>query len=190
MLRHSIDVDYLGRNVVALPMSQRMEVESAETKRIHVAPALEEILRAHGGPMLEEEARAELEKRRGLSRNTWNLLRNRRPFVVLEDAMIGLFPRDVPGGEARATQVLGALHESLSSCQRGFTPADVARFLADLGGIAAGYTPRILRGVARFDGRIRHTLYGAKGLSDLDNLSAPNPRELNEEHFHARGRTV
>jgi hypothetical protein len=190
MLRHSIDVDYLGRNVVALPMSQRMEVESAETKRIHVAPALEEILRAHGGPMLEEEARAELEKRRGLSRNTWNLLRNRRPFVVLEDAMIGLFPRDVPGGEARATQVLGALHESLSSCQRGFTPADVARFLADLGGIAAGYTPRILRGVARFDGRFRLSVSGALGLAEWDSVRAPSQRELLEELLHAGGGSV
>lgn len=191
LLRRSSEVDYLGRNVVALPAEREASgPDMFEAKRVHLVPALEEILRGHGGPMAEGDARAALGKIRGASSHGWNVARMQRPFLLLDGGMLGLFPRDVPGGEARSRRVLGALHEWLFAEQKGLPAADVEGFLSELGDIAEGFTPRMLRSAARLDGRFRLNVAGAVGLSEWESVRVPTQREVLEELLQAGGGSV
>lgn len=178
LLRRSAEIAYLGRNVVALPGDD--DGDGPESKRIQILPALEAILQANGSPMAEDAARAAVEKVRGLGAHTWTMVRIRRPFVLLDGDTIGLFPRDVPGGEERATHVLGALHEWLLAEERGLATGELARFLRDLGDLAKDYTPRVLRAVARLDGRFRLSVAGAIGLAEWESVRVPTQRAMLE----------
>jgi hypothetical protein len=191
LLRRSSELDYLGRNVVALRSApSERGGEDGETKRVHLAPALEEILRAYGMPMAEDQARAALAKIRGVSSNSWNVMRVKRPFLLLDGATIGLYPRDVPGGQARAKQVLGALYEWLFAEQSGLPASDVARFLTELGEPAEGLSPRALRSVARIDGRFRLSVSGAVGLAEWESVRVPTQAEVLEALLEEGGGTA
>ncbi|MBX3230659.1 MAG: hypothetical protein KIT84_00465 [Labilithrix sp.] len=181
LLKRSPELVYLGRNVVALASREGTEVvEDVESKRVHIGPALEEILRAHGGPMPDDEAREALAKVRGVSDNTWNMMRMKRPFLLLDGGTLGLYPRDVPGGEARSDRVLGALYEWLHAEQRGMPGPEVGRFVTELGDVAEGITPRMLRSLARIDGRFRLSVSGAIGLAEWDSVRVPTQAEALE----------
>lgn len=191
LLKRSPELAYLGRNVVALPNREGPEAEEeVESKRVHIGPALEEILRAHDGPMPDDEAREALAKLRGVSANAWNMMRMKRPFLLLDGGMLGLYPRDVPGGEARSNRVLGALYEWLHAEQRGIPGAEVGRFVTELGDVAEDITPRMLRSLARIDGRFRLSVSGAIGLAEWDSVRVPTQAEMLESLLEEGGGSV
>lgn len=191
LLRRSPDVEYLGRNVVALPSApSSRSADAGEPKRVYVAPALEEILRAHGGPMPEDDAREALTKIRGLSMQAWNLMRMKAPFLLLDGATLGLYPRDVPGGEARAKKVLDPLHVWLAAEQAGLPAPDVRRFLTELGEVAEGISPRMFRSIARLDGRFRLSVCGAIGLAQWESVRVPTQAEMLEALLEEGGGAV
>lgn len=191
LLKRSSELAYLGRNVVALPSGVGTEAsDDIEGKRVHIGPALEEILQTHGGPMPEDDARKSLVRLRGVSTNAWNMMRMKRPFLLLDGGTIGLYPRDVPGGEARLNRVLGTLYEWLNVEQRGMPGPEVERFIAELGDVAEGITPRLLRSVARMDGRFRLSVSGAIGLAEWDSVRVPTQAEMLEALLNEGGGTV
>jgi hypothetical protein len=157
---------------------------------VHIAPALEEILRAHGRPMSEDDAREALGRLRGVTENGWLVMRMKRPFLLLDGGMLGLYPRDVPGGEARSNRVLGALYELLHAEQRGIPGVEVGRFVTELGDVAEGITPRMLRSLARIDGRFRLSVSGAIGLAEWDSVRVPTQAETLESLIEEGGGSV
>jgi hypothetical protein len=170
ILRDATEVRYLGRNVVGLP-------EAAED-RLHLREAVIGILQAAGGPLDEEDLRTRLSAVRGLAEHTWLILRVRKPVVLFEDDRVGLQPRDVPGGEEAVERATSALFEWLDARQTGARSAELRSFLAALGEPFGAWDLRLLRSVARHDGRFRAAPGGSLGLAEWDSTRAPSQTEI------------
>lgn len=180
LLRDTNEVRYLGRNVVSLS-------ENEAITREHIDETMEDELTKAGAPLAETELSARVSARRGVNDLAWNMMRTRRPFVLLEDGRMGLAPRDVPGGEAAIEQATQAIATWLEQRDEGAGVADTKLFLASLGEPIASWDARLLRSVLRHDGRFRLAPGGGLGLSAWGETRTKTQREVLAELLEAGG---
>lgn len=165
LLRESEHTQYLGRNVVALAGEPEVRANLVDSVRL--------ILERAGGPLPEKQVHDAILQSHGLTETTWSLLRLRAPFVLLGDSMLGLAPRDVPGGaealEHAVYAVAGALHEE----QVGWDRQEVERFVRELGAPWDNWGHRLTRSVLRLAGVFRLTRAGGIGLAEWEDARVP-----------------
>ncbi len=158
LLRGVSEVRYLGRNVVALPLSP---AESRE----HVDEVMEGELLDASGPLDERELARRVRERRGVTDIAWNMTRVRAPFVLFEDGRIGLSPRDVPGGESTVARMKEEVARWLELRDEGAGVPDLRLFLGSLGAPLASWDIRLARSILRQDERFRLAQGGGLGLT-------------------------
>lgn len=156
LLRKAAGLVYLGRNVVAL-------ATSGESERAYIYEIVEEVLRAAGKPLVESTLVEGVRKTRGMADNTWALLRTRAPFLLLEGKRIGLYPRDVPGGDDAGATFCSAVFTWLESRDRGVATAELVRFASTLKTEITD--PKLMRSLLRHDGRFLQARGGGLGLA-------------------------
>ncbi len=171
LLRDTVEVRYLGRNVVAL-------AEGDAVAREHVDDAMVDELIKAGSPLPEGEVRSRVSARRGLTELGWTLMRTRAPFVLFDDGRMGLAPRDVPGGEPAMTKARHATAAWLEQRDEGAGVADTRLFMASLGELWASWDTRLVRSVLRHDGRFRLAQGGGLGLAAWGETRTKTQREV------------
>lgn len=165
LLKEGSYTQYLGRNVVALAGDPEV--------RTYLVDAVRTVLEAAGGPLPERDVHDELLRARGLTDTTWALLRLRAPFLLMDGALLGLTPRDVPGGSAALDTMVLAIARALHEEQVGWDRREVERFVRDFGEPYASWGQRTLRSVLRLSGLFRLTRSGGLGLSEWEHARVP-----------------
>ena len=178
LLRDTKEVRYLGRNVVAL-------AEGDAVAREHVDDAIVDVLTKAGAPLAEDEVRARVSARRGLTELGWAMMRTRPPFVLFDDGRMGLAPRDVPGGEPAMAQARDAAAAWLEQREEGAGVADTRLFMASLGEPIASWDARLVRSVLRQDARFRLAQGGGVGLAAWGETRTKTQREVLAELLDA-----
>ncbi len=182
LLRRRGEVCYLGRNVVAL--------KEAEGERLPIVETAVNILLAEGEPLLESELMLRFQQLRGVTETSWQMMRFRRPILLMAGDRIGLYPRDVPGGEAAVQAITEALVNQLEAEGRGITQAQLHDFVTEVVPEATGWDPRLCRSVLRLDGRFRLTRGGAVGLAEWPDARVPSQVEALESLLSSHDGTV
>lgn len=178
LLRDTKEVRYLGRNVVAL-------AEGDAVAREHVDDAMADELTKAGGPLAEDEVRARVSARRGLTELGWTMIRTRAPFVLFDDGRMGLAPRDVPGSEPAMEKARDAAAAWLEQRDEGAGVADTRLFMASLGEPIASWDARLVRSVLRHDARFRLAHGGGVGLAAWGETRTKTQREVLAELLDA-----
>jgi hypothetical protein len=115
--------------------------------------------------MREDEVVAMLRGRRGFARTTWMTLRLQYPLLRLGDGLIGLSPRDVPGGREAIAKASRTVHAKLLWNQGEMDVPALLRLVARTGPNFKAWTPELLRSVLRHDSAFVLTVDRKVGLS-------------------------
>ncbi len=165
LLKQGHATQYLGRNVVTLAGEPEV--------RTYLVDAVKTTLEAAGGPMPEREVHDQLLQARGLTDTTWSLLRLRAPFLLMDGAMLGLAPRDIPGGSAAFATLAQAIARALHEEQLGWDRRELEHFVRDFGAPYASWGQRSMRSVLRLSGLFRLTRAGGIGLAEWEHDRVP-----------------
>jgi hypothetical protein len=165
LLKQGNYTQYLGRNVVALAGEPEV--------RTYLVDAVKAVLEAAGGPVPERDVHDQILQARGLTETTWALLRLRGPFLLMDGALLGLAPRDVPGGSAALDTMVAAIARALHEEQVGWDRREIERFVRDFGEPYASWGQRTMRSVLRLSGLFRLTRAGGIGLSEWEHARVP-----------------
>lgn len=183
VLRDADGVTYLGRNVVALTAGGAGE-------RAHIDETIEDELVKAGAPLAEAELLVRVRARRSVTDLAWHMMRVRAPFVTFENGTVGLFPRDVPGGEGAAKVLRDATAEWLEQRDEGAGVVDQRAFVVSLGAPISHYDPRLVRSLLRHDGRFRLAQGGGLGLAAWGETRTKTQKQALEELLAAGGGRV
>lgn len=181
LLKDAPGIAYLGRNVVTL-------ASTGATDRSYVLDVVEGVLEAAGGPLAETELKRRVRETRGLSDLTWSMLRMKAPFVLLDDASVGVAPRDVPGGAAATTAFTDAAFAWLEARERGVVARELADFVRTQPAPICDWDVRLTRSVLRHDGRFRQAQGGGLGLAAWGETRAQTQRQAVEQVLAGRTR--
>ena len=176
LLKQGTYTQYLGRNVVALAGEPEV--------RTYLVDAVKATLEAAGGPLPERDVHDQLLQARGLTDTTWALLRLRAPFLLMDGALLGLAPRDVPGGSAALDTMAQAIARALHEEQVGWDRREVERFVRDFGEPYASWGQRTMRSVLRLSGLFRLTRAGGIGLAEWEHARVPVRVTGDETRIH------
>jgi len=180
LLRGAEKLAHMGRNVVAL-------AEAGAGERAHLDETMEDELGKAGAPLAEEELLLRVRARRTVTDLAWNATRVRAPFVMFDDGRIGLYPRDVPGGEGATKVLRDAAAEWLEQREEGAGIADLRAFVGSLGAPRGDFDARLVRSLLRHDGRFRLSHGGGLGLAAWGETRTKTQREVLEELLDAGG---
>jgi hypothetical protein len=147
LLRGRREVAYLGRNMVALP--------AVGKSRRQLRAIAVEVLERADAPVPTRELFERMARVRAVHGQTFNALLRQSPLVLVTEGLVGLAPRDIPGGEeasARAIRLsVGALHAEGGALQVAY----LHTLLVDLGAPFDRWTPSLVSSVVRGDARFR-----------------------------------
>lgn len=166
LVRDSAEVRYLGRNVVALPdvADDRLQVHELATS----------LLERAGGALAEGELVEALGKSRGMGKNTWPMMRTRRPFLLFDDGRVGLEPRDQGAPPASVEALREETFRLLDAKQRGLSAVELRDVIARHG----LFDRRLARSLLRHDGRFRLAQGGAVGLAEWEDARASTQADV------------
>lgn len=166
LVRDSVEVRYLGRNVVALP--------DVADDRLQVHALAATLLERAVGPLPEGELVEALGRSRGMGKNTWPMMRTRRPFLLFDDGRVGIEPRD----QGARPEAVDAFREDtfrlLDAKQRGLSSIELRDVIARHG----LSDRRLARSLLRHDGRFRLAQGGAVGLAEWEDARASTQAEV------------
>jgi hypothetical protein len=157
LLRHSDEVDYLGRLRVSLPQ------ESDAAPRILFADAVREALTERGAPMTVDAIAVAVRIRTDIRDATLVQTLRAPEFVQMDEQTWGLVDRDLPGGVARADGFLEVLANTLEEQEHGLDAEQLRSFASNEQECSA-WTPEMASSLVRADPRFRNTRAGGTGL--------------------------
>lgn len=168
ILRRSSEVRYLNRLRVTLPGVN-------DGTRLQPAELAEQLLLEHGAPLPYRALLRRVTSQTMLNRSTFRQTMFQLPFVEVDEELIGLMERDVPGGARAIARFGDALAEELMRANRGLGGGRLASLLARLGGVHARWTVQMARGVARVDPRFQLPpgAVGGVGLAAWEGARVP-----------------
>lgn len=178
-----------AEGVVSLA-GQRFALARPAGTAAHLDEAMEDELAKAGAPLAEDELLARVRARRAVDEAAWAEARARAPFVLLDNATIGLHPRDVEGKEAAAKLLCDTTAEWLEQRDAGADPDAQHGFFSSLGAPMGTYGRRLVRSLLRHDGRFRFAPGGGLGLAAWGDARTKTDREALVELLDAHDGTA
>jgi len=136
----------LGRNTFALPDAK------AEGRTLH--QTLVDVLEKEGAPLDRDRLEARAMALRGFAPLSFGFALAEHPFVLFENACIGLVSRDLPGGETAAESVRTEVREILRIMNRPLPICEIMAALVIRKSRYADWDPGAVRSVLRHDEKL------------------------------------
>jgi hypothetical protein len=171
LLRVSGQVDYLGRLRVAAKGSGFEE-------RLLFDEALEQALLDAGKPLSFADLLTRVRQRTDISEQTAALIVKEAPFVRLDDELIGLVERDIPGGPTALAAAIEAVIQRLSETERGLTPYQATLLVQALSPEHAAWSRQLVTSVLRNEASLRIDRSRNIGLDAWDDVRCPTRGEF------------
>jgi superfamily I DNA/RNA helicase/mRNA-degrading endonuclease RelE of RelBE toxin-antitoxin system len=172
LLKDTPDINYLGRNRVALPQSASAE------NRIYIHEALEKLLREAGAPVPRSTLLERLEAQLGASEIALNQVFGRPQFVRLGEDRVGLRSRDIPGGEAAAQEAADLIASVLARRELGLSAWQAHEQVVVLSAQHELWHRDLTLSILRNDDRFRLNQAGSIGLTSWESTRVPTRLEL------------
>lgn len=171
LLKGETALRYLGRQRVVLADHQDND------RRIYVHEALVQLLLDAGEPMTKAALIEKLDQKLGISQYG-TVVFMRPQFVRLDDELIGLLARDVPGGTSAIIAAGDLLESVLERHGRGLSEFHAHEHIAALSADHSTWSVPLAVSVLRSDGRFRLSQNGAVGLAAWESTRVPTRLEL------------
>ncbi|RYZ09241.1 MAG: hypothetical protein EOO73_05630 [Myxococcales bacterium] len=182
LLRLSGRVDYLGRLRVALQ-------DGGQEDRLQYVELLQRIVTEAGAPLPFDELLARARVQTGMVEATATLRVNASPFVRIDESLVGLVERDVPGGPQAVAAAIEAVGSALRESQLGLTPHQATQLVHALSETHASWSRELVTSVLRNESTIRIDRSRNIGLDEWDDVRCPTRAEfMRSEVRHAGGR--
>jgi hypothetical protein len=180
LLRLSEKVDYLGRLRVAAK-------DSGQERRLEYQDLLEEILEEAGAPLPFDEllrrARVHTDLADGGAYSTTLVA----PFVRLDETLVGLVDRDIPGGPEAVAAAIDGVVQQLTGTQQGMTPHQATELVRSLSESHAAWSQQLVASLLRSEPRIRIDRSRNIGLDAWDDVRCPGRQEFIRREVLAAG---
>lgn len=170
LLRQSDKLEYLGRLRVAL--------RGSADERIQFEDAFVELLSEAGCPLPKDELLARARERTDVRESTALLMLKEAPFVRLDDTLIGLVERDVPGGAEAVAQAVAAVIDHLTNTEVGLTAHQAQQLIARLSDVHRGWSLPLVKSVLRSEPNLRFDRSKNVGLAEWDDARFPARAEF------------
>lgn len=181
LLRVSGQVDYLGRLRVATRGSGNEE-------RLLFEEALEQVLEEAGAPLAFQDLLTRVRARTDISETRAGLIVREAPFVRLDEQLIGLVERDIPGGPQTVVAAIEAVVAHLTQTQRGITPHQATVLVRGLSPLHATWSRQLVTSVLRNEASLRIDRSRNIGLDAWDDVRCPTRAGfIHREVEHAGG---
>ncbi len=150
---------YLGRLRVALAHDE------APASRLLLRDLMMRLLEEHGRPMTREELLSGVRKQAACSDLLFSINSVNDPFVPVDDLLIGIIARDLPGGMDAMKLANVKLVEELERTQRALGPVTGLAFLKSQDATFEHWTPSSIAATARLPGMLVLARSGSIGLT-------------------------
>jgi hypothetical protein len=180
LLRLSEKVDYLGRLRVAAK-------DSGQERRLEYEDLLEGVLDEAGSPLPFDEllrrARVHTDLAEGGAYSTTLVA----PFVRLDETLVGLVDRDIPGGPEAVAAAIDGVVQQLTGTHQGMTPHQATELVRALSECHSLWSQQLVASLLRSEPRIRIDRSRNIGLDAWDDVRCPGRHEFIRREVLAAG---
>jgi plasmid stabilization system protein ParE len=170
LLRKSDQVEYLGRLRVAL--------RGSAAERLQFEDVFLDLLTEAGRPLPKDELLAKARERTDVREATALVMLKEAPFVRLDDSLIGLVERDVPGGAEAVAQAIAVVTDHLTNTQVGLTPFQAQQLIAHLSDVHRTWSLPLVKSLLRSEPTLRIDRSKNVGLAEWDDARFPARAEF------------
>lgn len=170
LLRKSDQVEYLGRLRVAL--------RGSAAERLQFEDVFLELLTEAGRPLPKDELLTKARERTDVREATALIMLKEAPFVRLDDSLIGLVERDVPGSAEAVAQAIAVVTDHLTNTQVGLTPFQAQQLIARLSDVHQTWPLPLVKSLLRSEPSLRIDRSKNVGLAEWDDARFPARAEF------------